>query len=165
MNFKILTKLTLLSEIKQEKIIANINKFLNASRLSMESFTAKDSENFKKNRYHAFLRLGCCVSGYNELLKEFELIIEECRKDKELSNIKPSVYKMLKKSREQLDMLRKLNKFAMVSLQGKFHLFKISENTDEYFVLPFIEYVNILLMCSNMIEKRRDKRSWWREKC
>lgn len=170
LNFGILNKLARVSEIKQGKIIANINSFLKAGQCGIESFINDELDNFKRNRDDALLYLSMCVKGYKKLVKEFNEVKKECgkvcEKDKALKGIYSSICNMLIESEMQLDMLQELDEFATDSLQKKFQPPRVYEDADEYFVLPFIEYVSVLLMCSKMCvnvekKKNKEKKSWF----
>ncbi len=160
-SFKILTKLSGLAEIKQEGIIANINAFLKSSQASIENFIANNLDEFRREKDRAICCLGSCVRRYDEFVKELKLIEKDCCKDQELESMRSSIIEMLKEAQDQANTLKKLEEFSMKQSQRKWQPFKLNseEKVDKYFILPFIEYVNVLLMCSDVQRKEINERS------
>ncbi|XP_029054834.2 uncharacterized protein LOC114882126 isoform X2 [Osmia bicornis bicornis] len=159
LNLQVLHNLVMLSEIKQ-KIIAQINKFLNASNKSIESFTKDNVTDFEEHRNNALLYLSTCIDGYNELSEEFYEVKKEFKEDKELEIMSSLINRMAKEICMQLNTLIELEQFAKSSLTGRFQIFTNCENEDKYFVLPFVKYINVLLMCSKVCSKEKNNGVW-----
>ncbi|GFR06942.1 uncharacterized protein TNCT_499301 [Trichonephila clavata] len=162
LNSGVLHKLVMLSEIKQEKIIARINKFLKASQCSVKSFTEGNVGDFEKNRRNALLYLSMCIDGYKKLVAEDDEVEKECKEDEKLERMGSLIRRMARESSRQLNTLRELERFAEGSIKGRFQNFPAPENVDKYFVLPFVKYINVLLICSKVCsrEKNESKESW-----
>ncbi len=158
LNFKILVELCRLSDIRQGKLVPNINKFLKFSQSSMEKFIKDDQDSFIEERNKA---LACCslyVDDYESLIEKLKSVKRGCETDKDLSYIEPSIDKMLSGSGVQLNILKQLKKLSRDLTQGKLQPFRAKnyKDADEYFVLPFVEYINALLMCSKVCAKEKE---------
>ncbi|WP_341823146.1 hypothetical protein [Wolbachia endosymbiont (group A) of Clivina fossor] len=92
------------------------------------------------------------------MIEKLKSVKRGCETDKDLSYIEPSIDKMLSGSGVQLNILKQLKKLSRDLTQGKLQPFRAKnyKDADEYFVLPFVEYINALLMCSKVCAKEKE---------
>lgn len=173
-NYKILTKLNELAGIKYKYLIPNLNGFLRSSQASMRNFALDNVNDFLKEKNKALSHFSSYLKSYKCLIIKLKLLLQSCQKDNELY-LKSVVDKMLNESNMQLSILNKLDKGVKESDLGRKTLIwyhrnkdtqytyfidnkKAYEQADKYFVLPFIEYINILFICDEIHLSEQGKR-------
>lgn len=149
--YEVLFKIGMVSEIKQEHIISEIRKFLIESKCCVKEYLENHVKGFEKYRDLALFHLKCCVKGYEKLHLEIKEVEKECKRDK-LDNISSVVFKMGNDCKRDLSVLKALQKTAENSLKN-YKFFNPHEHVDPYFVLPFVVYVNVILMCNVMMKQ------------
>ena len=147
--FEVLNKTILLSEIKQQNIIPQIRMFLTESQSSLKNYKDKNLKDFKMHRNNALFHLEKCIEGYMKLLTEYANIEKECQNEN-LEDMIHFIKKISSDCSRDLCVLKELRKVGESSLKGNLEIYCNSEIIDDYFVLPFVYYINVLLMCSRM---------------
>lgn len=150
--YEVLSAIDILSKIKQQYIICEIRRFLKESQCCIRKYFEENVDDFKTCRDSALLHLELCIEGYESLHIKFSEVKKECHNDK-LDNLSTVIHKMEFDCKRDLTLLRELKKAAKHAL-NYYQPFIPNEFVDPYFVLPFISYVNILLMCNSIMAKR-----------
>ncbi len=173
-TYMVLHKLGELSYIKYERLVPNLNGFLRSSQASMKGFISNNMDHFQKEKDNAECYFQSYLIGYEELRTNLELFCELCKQD---SRMEPIATQMLEECKTQGRILTKVNDFLnqsqlqrqvlinFVHLINRGYPYCISdkrsyEQADKNFTLPFIEYINILAICNEIINKEV---SWLRK--
>jgi hypothetical protein len=99
------------------------------------------------------------VSGYRELLTNLELFYEQCKKD---GCMEPIASQMLNKCKIQVKILTEADEFLNQSRSNFASLINRKyryctrdkqsyEQADKNLILPFIEYIDILATCNEIV--------------
>ncbi|GFS84715.1 uncharacterized protein NPIL_595181, partial [Nephila pilipes] len=170
----VLNKLGELSYIKYERLVPNLNGFLKSSQASIKGFTSNNVNRFLEEKDNAECYFQSYLIGYEELRTNLELFCELCKQD---SRMEPIATQMLEECKTQGRILTKVNDFLnqsqlqrqvlinFVHLMNREYPYCISdkrsyEQADKNFTLPFVEYINILAICNEIINKEV---SWLRK--
>lgn len=173
-TYMVLHKLGELSYIKYERLVPNLNGFLRSSQASMKGFISNNMDHFQKEKDNAECYFQSYLIGYEELRTNLELFCELCKQD---SRMEPIATQMLEECKTQGRILTKVNDFLsqsqlqrqvlinFVHLINREYPYCISdkqsyEQADKNFTLPFVEYINILAICNEIINKEV---SWLRK--
>lgn len=134
--YKVLPAIDIVSEIKQQRVIFEIRRFLRDSQFCLNRYLEGQIDEFKRYRESALSHLKKCIEAYEIL----HLKLGEIKK--EYSNHTPNIFstvihKVVTDCKKDLTVLTELKDTAKESL-NTFELFVPSEVVDPYFVLPFI---------------------------
>jgi hypothetical protein len=173
LNDKVLDALLFLSMI-QEKLLPSIDNFITSTRTKIGMFLNNDIDGFvqeeadvqKKSSYKFY----ACKSALKMLTSDLYFLSFRCESDEDLSCIRNSVNKLFQDSKVQNRILESLEIFFSLSLTGSFisleekqlHPYCVThrenyKKANEYLVLPVIEYLNILLICTKVYLKDKEE--------
>ncbi|WP_395463366.1 hypothetical protein [Wolbachia endosymbiont of Cantharis cryptica] len=157
-TYAVLNELGKLSYIEYNRLVPSLNEFLKSSQASIKGFILNDEDLFQKEKNNAECYFQIYLIGHEELLANLESFCDLCKED---DHIKPIATQMLNECKTQSKILNKVNGFLNQS-QLNFDILNCQypycvndkqnyEQADKDFTLPFIEYINILAICNEII--------------
>ncbi|WP_339045517.1 hypothetical protein [Candidatus Mesenet endosymbiont of Agriotes lineatus] len=176
LNDKILKKLWWISKVSHTYLTDLLNKFLLASKSTMEKHLLDEKKDFQSLEWNIESKVLKAVDEYIERYKEFaeELakLYKDCQDDEDLKYIKPSVGKLLQRCQLQSEILSSAREFFekkngyifSYSINPKPYSLAERENyekVDEYFTLPVVEYLNILFISKELAKKAEKESKRW----
>lgn len=156
--YKIRSKIGMLSEMKHEYTTLEIRSFLVCSRCCITSYFEKNVKDFEKYKDLALFHLKCYIKGYEKLYLKIDEVVKESTNDK-LHTIGSIMHKIGSNCKREIALLKELQKTAEMSPKN-FNFFSLGEPIDSYFVLPFVSYINVILMCNVVMKKLRFFGRW-----
>ncbi|APR98921.1 hypothetical protein [Wolbachia endosymbiont of Folsomia candida] len=173
LNDKVLDALLFLS-MMQEKLLPSIDNFITSTRTKIGMFLNNNIDGFvqeeddvqKRSSYKFY----ACKHALKMLTSDLYFLRFRCESDEDLSCIRNSVKKLFQDSKVQHQILESLENFFSLSLIGSFisleekqlHPYSVThrenyKKANEYLVLPVIEYLNILLICTKVYLKDKEE--------
>ncbi|WP_339047293.1 hypothetical protein [Candidatus Mesenet endosymbiont of Phosphuga atrata] len=178
LNDKILDKLWWISKVSHAHLTSLLDKFLVASKSTMEKHLLDEKKDLQSLEWNIGCKVLKAVDEYIERYRGFtgELakLYKDCQDDEDLKYIKPSIGKLLERCELQCNILSSAQKFFK-ERNGYIFSYPINpkpyslserenyEKVDEYFVLPVIEYLNILFISKELAKKAEKKKSLYKK--
>lgn len=149
--YHVLFEIHVLLEEKQQAIIPKIRSFLIESERCVESYFYGNVKNFERHRSLALHHLRSCILEYKKIISDMKDNFKE-KENEKLNSICFVVAEIAKENEVVLEFLKRLEEILTISLTKSFRIFYSKQATDEYYVFPFVCYVNVIAMCSKMIK-------------
>lgn len=153
---EVLKKIGLLSEIIQDNIVGQVQKFIKCCQSCLENFIDFDIDKYEESRDFAIFHLRKCIKEYLKLDEEFLNVRRECREEG-LEYLDAVLREMALEKSKDCQFLQELeaNKH---SLTETLDIFAAFFEMDDYFVLPFAYYLNIVNMGALILRKKSPPR-------
>ncbi|WP_339046906.1 hypothetical protein [Candidatus Mesenet endosymbiont of Phosphuga atrata] len=174
LNDKILDKLWWISKVSHAHLTSLLDKFLVASKSTMEKHLLDEKKDFQSLEWDIERKVLKAADEYIEryrgFTEELAKLHKDCQDDEDLKYIKSSVSKLLERCELQCNILSSAQEFFK-ERSGYIFSYLINpkpyslaerenyEKVDEYFVLPVIEYLNILFISCELAKKAEKKKS------